>query len=213
MTRIGVDRILKYAFDLAQNRPRRHLISVPHRHPHCELRDAPRLVRRRRGQQPVRRHSLRPRPACTGAPSASHRARTSTRNAASPASSNPCTVPLLTSLDIAGRGIAKPICQICCASAILDHMGGPTATAAVLTAIETVLARGGDTLTPGHGRHRQHRRVGQGRRRRSHRVMTTIGGLKRLRHALDAVDFGAVLTSAGSRTMSNSMNPKGFATP
>jgi cytochrome P450 len=37
--------------------------------------------------------------------------------------------------------------------------------------------------------------------------------LKRLRHALDAVDFGAALASTGPRTMSNSMNPKGFATP
>jgi tartrate dehydrogenase/decarboxylase/D-malate dehydrogenase len=34
---------------------------------------------------------------------------------------------------------------------MLDHLGEPTATAAVLTAIETVLARGGDTLTPDMG--------------------------------------------------------------
>jgi tartrate dehydrogenase/decarboxylase / D-malate dehydrogenase len=32
-----------------------------------------------------------------------------------------------------------------------EGMGEPTATAAVLTAIETVLARGGDTLTPDMG--------------------------------------------------------------
>ena len=34
---------------------------------------------------------------------------------------------------------------------MLDHLGEPTATAAVLTAIETVLARGGDTPTPDMG--------------------------------------------------------------
>jgi hypothetical protein len=36
-------------------------------------------------------------------------------------------------------------------SMMLDHLGERTATAAVLTAIETVLARGGDTLTPDMG--------------------------------------------------------------
>jgi YVTN family beta-propeller protein len=49
--------------------------------------------------------------------------------------------------DIAGRGTANPICQIWCARMMLDHLGEPTAAAAILTAIETVPARGGDTLT------------------------------------------------------------------
>ena len=94
MTRTGVDRILKFAFDLAadppqeaphlghqeqrhlhlhallgrtragdgRQLPRRRRGQVPHRHPHGELRHAPRLVRRRRRLKPVRRHPLRPRP-------------------------------------------------------------------------------------------------------------------------------------------------------
>jgi tartrate dehydrogenase/decarboxylase / D-malate dehydrogenase len=41
MTRTGVDRILKYAFDLAQSRPRKHLTSATksnrHRHHHALL--------------------------------------------------------------------------------------------------------------------------------------------------------------------------------
>jgi tartrate dehydrogenase/decarboxylase/D-malate dehydrogenase len=53
--------------------------------------------------------------------------------------------------DIAGRGIANPIGQIWCASMMLEHLGEPDAAAAVLTAVETVLARGGDTLTPDMG--------------------------------------------------------------
>jgi len=53
--------------------------------------------------------------------------------------------------DIAGRGIANPIGQIWCASMMLDHLGEPAAAAAVLGGVETVLARGGDTLTPDMG--------------------------------------------------------------
>ena len=34
---------------------------------------------------------------------------------------------------------------------MLDHLGEPAAAAAVLGAVETVLARGGDTLTPDMG--------------------------------------------------------------
>jgi tartrate dehydrogenase/decarboxylase/D-malate dehydrogenase len=112
-------------------------------YPHRELRDAPRLVRRRRGQQPVRRHALRPRPACTGtigiAPSANINPERRFPSLFEPVHGS--------APDIAGRAIANPLCQICCASMMLDHLGEPTAAAAVLTAIETVLARGGDTLT------------------------------------------------------------------
>src|SRR6478736_5481072 len=53
--------------------------------------------------------------------------------------------------DIAGKGIANPIGQIWCASMMLEHLGEPDAAAAVLAAVETVLARGGDTLTPDMG--------------------------------------------------------------
>ncbi len=44
--------------------------------------------------------------------------------------------------DIAGRGIANPIGQIWCGSMMLDHLGERDAAAAVLTAIESTLAAG-----------------------------------------------------------------------
>ena len=42
--------------------------------------------------------------------------------------------------DIAGKGIANPIGQIWAASMMLEHLGEPTAASAVMSAIETVLA-------------------------------------------------------------------------
>ena len=50
--------------------------------------------------------------------------------------------------DIAGKGIANPIGQIWCAQMMLEHLGEQDAAASVMTAIEEVLARGGNTLTP-----------------------------------------------------------------
>jgi len=44
--------------------------------------------------------------------------------------------------DIAGRGLANPIGQIWCGSMMLDHLGHPEAGAAVLRAIEKVLEAG-----------------------------------------------------------------------
>jgi tartrate dehydrogenase/decarboxylase / D-malate dehydrogenase len=44
--------------------------------------------------------------------------------------------------DIAGRGLANPIGQIWCGSMMLDHLGHPEAGAAVLRAIERVLEAG-----------------------------------------------------------------------
>jgi tartrate dehydrogenase/decarboxylase/D-malate dehydrogenase len=42
--------------------------------------------------------------------------------------------------DIAGQGIANPIGQIWSAAMMLDHLGQAEAAAAIVTAIETVLA-------------------------------------------------------------------------
>ncbi len=52
--------------------------------------------------------------------------------------------------DIAGRGIANPVGQIWCGSMMLDHLGHPEAAAHLLGAIEDVLASGpGESpLTP-----------------------------------------------------------------
>jgi tartrate dehydrogenase/decarboxylase/D-malate dehydrogenase len=44
--------------------------------------------------------------------------------------------------DIAGKGIANPIGQIWCGAMMLEHLGHPEAGAAVLAAIEKVLAMG-----------------------------------------------------------------------
>jgi tartrate dehydrogenase/decarboxylase / D-malate dehydrogenase len=42
--------------------------------------------------------------------------------------------------DIAGRGVANPIAQVWCGALMLEHLGRPEAAADVLTAIETVTA-------------------------------------------------------------------------
>ena len=52
--------------------------------------------------------------------------------------------------DIAGKGIANPIGQIWSGAMMLDHLGHPEAAAAVLAAIETVL-RDSDVKTPDMG--------------------------------------------------------------
>ncbi len=146
MTRVGVDRILKYAFELAQARPARHLtsatksngisITMPYwdervveaaaGYPdvrvdkyHIDILTAqfvmnPRPFRRRRRQQPVRRHPLRPRPGLHRHDR--HRAQRQHQPPSAPtrACSSPCTgrPP-----DIAGKGgIANPVGQIWCVS-------------------------------------------------------------------------------------------------
>jgi tartrate dehydrogenase/decarboxylase/D-malate dehydrogenase len=53
--------------------------------------------------------------------------------------------------DIAGRGIANPLGQIWTASMMLEHLGENEAAAAIMTAIEDVLATGVDVLTPDMG--------------------------------------------------------------
>ena len=61
--------------------------------------------------------------------------------------------------DIAGRGIANPIGQIWCGAMMLEHLGHAEAGAAVLQAIESVLATG-----PQHAPLTRHRRHGGNRR-------------------------------------------------
>jgi tartrate dehydrogenase/decarboxylase / D-malate dehydrogenase len=52
--------------------------------------------------------------------------------------------------DIAGKGIANPIGQIWSGALMLEHLGAPDAAAAIVNAIETVLASG-ENLTPDMG--------------------------------------------------------------
>ena len=60
--------------------------------------------------------------------------------------------------DIYGKGIANPIGQIWSGALMLDFLGYPEASAAVVSAIETVLADGPRTGHAGHGIHRRGRR-------------------------------------------------------
>ncbi|WP_263262452.1 tartrate dehydrogenase [Pseudomonas sp. RIT-PI-S] len=181
MTRVGVDRILRFAFELANRRPRRQLTSATKSNgiaitmPYWDER-----VRAMQVAYPdVRVDSfhidilaahfvLHPDwfdvvvasnlfgdilsdlgPACTG-----------TIGIAPSANINPeRTFPSLfepvhgSAPDIAGRGIANPIGQIWCGAMMLEHLGHAQAGAALLRAIEAVLARGPEQapLTPDLG--------------------------------------------------------------
>ena len=171
MTRVGVDRVLRYAFELAATRPRSTADLGDQEQRHLDH-DAV-LGRARRGDG--RRSTptcevdqfhidiltanfvLHPDwfdvvvasnlfgdilsdlgPACAGtigiAPSA---------NINPPREFPSLFEPVHGSApDIAGRGIANPIGQIWCGAMMLDHLGHAEAGAAVLAAIERVLAAG-----------------------------------------------------------------------
>ncbi len=170
MSRIGVDRILKFAFELASKRPKKHLtsatksngisITMPYWDERVEAMAAnyPELkVDKYHIDILTANFVLHPDwfdvvvasnlfgdilsdlgPACTG-----------TIGVAPSANINPeRTYPSLfepvhgSAPDIAGRGIANPIGQIWCGAMMLEHLGHADAGAAVLGAIESVLAAG-----------------------------------------------------------------------
>jgi tartrate dehydrogenase/decarboxylase / D-malate dehydrogenase len=179
MTRIGVDRILKYAFDLAQSRPKKHLtsatksngisISMPYWDERVEAMSA--------GYGDVRvdkfhidilaaNFVMHPDwfdvvvasnlfgdilsdlgPACTGtigiAPSGNINPERKFPSLFEPVHGS--------APDIAGLGIANPIGQIWSASMMLEHLGEPEAGAALLAAVESVLAQDDSPLTPDMG--------------------------------------------------------------
>jgi tartrate dehydrogenase/decarboxylase/D-malate dehydrogenase len=181
MTRTGVDRVLRYAFELAASRPERHVTSATKSNgisismPYWDERVAAMATQFpdvRVDQSHIdiltANFVLKPDtfdvvvasnlfgdilsdlgPACTG-----------TIGIAPSANINPTReLPSLfepvhgSAPDIAGRGIANPVGQIWCASMMLDHLGHPDAAAAVLGAIESVLAQGPEhgPLTPDLG--------------------------------------------------------------
>ncbi|CAG9169996.1 tartrate dehydrogenase [Cupriavidus pampae] len=170
MSRTGVDRILKFAFELAQKRPRKHLtsatksngisITMPYWDERVEAMAAnyPGINVDKYHIDILTAHFVQHPdwfdvvvasnlfgdilsdlgPACTG-----------TIGVAPSANINPDrTYPSLfepvhgSAPDIAGRGIANPIGQIWCGGMMLEHLGHPEAGAAVLAAIEKVLAAG-----------------------------------------------------------------------
>ncbi|WP_086840099.1 tartrate dehydrogenase [Amycolatopsis kentuckyensis] len=179
LTRIGVDRVLRYAFDLADARPRKRLtwatksngiaVSMPYWDERAEL-----MARRYPGVAAGKDHIdilaakfvLQPGrydvvvasnlfgdilsdlgPACAG-----------TIGIAPSANINPeRTAPSLfepvhgSAPDIAGRGVANPVGQIWSGAMMLDHLGETTAAAAVVSAIESVLAERPEVRTPDLG--------------------------------------------------------------
>lgn len=170
MTRVGVDRILKFAYELAQKRPRKHLtsatksngiaITMPYWDSRVEAmaKHYPEIkVDKFHIDILTANFVLHPDwfdvvvasnlfgdilsdlgPACTG-----------TIGIAPSANINPeRTFPSLfepvhgSAPDIAGKGIANPIGQIWCGAMMLEHLGHERAGAAILHAIERVLAQG-----------------------------------------------------------------------
>lgn len=173
MSRHGVDRILKFAFELVRKRPKQHLtsatksngisITMPYWDERVEAMAAnyPGLKVDKYHIDILTAHFVQHPdwfdavvasnlfgdilsdlgPACTG-----------TIGVAPSGNINPDRVyPSLfepvhgSAPDIAGKGIANPIGQIWCGAMMLEHLGHADAGAAVLQAIEQVLAAG-----PGH---------------------------------------------------------------
>tara|TARA_R110000787_G_scaffold281410_4_gene392722 strand:- start:70 stop:1146 length:1077 start_codon:yes stop_codon:yes gene_type:complete len=171
MTRHGTDRVLRYAFDLAATRDRKHLTSatksngiaitmpwwderveemaknyptVTHDKYHIDILTAQFVLNPDRFDVVVASNLFGDilsdlGPACTG-----------TIGVAPSGNINPDgTHPSLfepvhgSAPDIAGKGIANPVGQIWSAAMMLEHLGEVDAAAAIMRAVETVLAEPG----------------------------------------------------------------------
>ena len=172
MTRIGVDRVLKFAFELAQTRPKKHLTSATKSNgiaitmPYWDERVAE-MAKAYPGINVDKFHidiltaHFVQRPDFFDVVVASNLfgdilsdlgpACTGTIGIAPSANLNPDRkFPSLfepvhgSAPDIAGKGIANPIGQIWCGAMMLEFLGHKDAHDAVLAAIEKVLAAGGD---------------------------------------------------------------------
>ncbi|WP_296643630.1 tartrate dehydrogenase [Roseinatronobacter sp.] len=168
MTRVGVDRVLKFAFDLAQQRPKKHVTSATKSNgisitmPYWDER----VVDMAKGYPDVMvdkfhidiltaHFVLHPDwfdvvvasnlfgdilsdlgPACTGtigiAPSGNINPERDYPSLFEPVHGS--------APDIAGKGIANPVGQIWAGAMMLEHLGHPDAAAAIVAAIEKVLA-------------------------------------------------------------------------
>jgi tartrate dehydrogenase/decarboxylase / D-malate dehydrogenase len=177
-TRKGVDRILRYAFELARSRPDRHLTSatksngIIHTMPYWDERframaaDYPDVRTDQFHIDILTAHFVR-NPHWFDVVVGSNLfgdilsdlgpACTGTIGIAPSANINPerefpsMFEPVHGSApDIAGKGVANPIGQIWSGAMMLDHLGHPNAAAAVVRAIETVL-RHRTAMTPDMG--------------------------------------------------------------
>ena len=172
MSRIGVDRVLKFAFELAQSRPKKHLTSATKSNgisitmPYWDERVAE-MARSYPGIKLDKFHidiltaHFVQRPDFFDVVVASNLfgdilsdlgpACTGTIGIAPSANLNPDrTTPSLfepvhgSAPDIAGNGVANPIGQIWCGAMMLEFLGHKDAHDAVLAAIEKTLAPGSD---------------------------------------------------------------------
>ncbi|MSQ57998.1 MAG: tartrate dehydrogenase [Limnohabitans sp.] len=180
MTRIGVDRVLKFAFDLAQSRPKKHLTSATKSNgiaitmPYWDERVA--LMGKQYPQVKLDKFHIDiltahfvQRPDFFDVVVASNLfgdilsdlgpACTGTIGIAPSANLNPTgEMPSLfepvhgSAPDIAGKGIANPIGQIWCGAMMLEFLGYKDAHDAILTAIEKTLdPQSGAPRTPDLG--------------------------------------------------------------
>ncbi|MFD5012104.1 tartrate dehydrogenase [Streptomyces chartreusis] len=179
MTRTGVDRVLRYAFELAASRPRKHLtwatksngisISMPYwderaaemaeQYPdvtadkdHIDILTAKFVLKPDQYDVVVASNLFGDILSDLGP------ACTGTIGIAPSANINPDrTFPSLfepvhgSAPDIAGLGIANPVGQIWSGAMMLDHLGEHEAAAHVVAAIETVLGDRDDVVTPDLG--------------------------------------------------------------
>ena len=168
MTRVGVDRVLRYAFELASRRPARHLTSATKSNGiaitmpfwderveamaasypdvrwdkyHIDILTAQFVLNPDRFDVVVASNLFGDILSDLGP------ACTGTIGVAPSGNINPeRTSPSLfepvhgSAPDIAGKGIANPVGQIWSAAMMLEHLGEPGAAASVMRAIETVLA-------------------------------------------------------------------------
>jgi tartrate dehydrogenase/decarboxylase / D-malate dehydrogenase len=169
MTRFGTDRILRYAFDLAMQRPARHLtsatksngiaISMPWWDSRVDaMAQAYPAIRADRYHIDILAAQFVLNPDRFDVVVASNLfgdilsdlgpACTGTIGIAPCGNINPeRAFPSLfepvhgSAPDIAGRGIANPVGQVWCGAMMLEHLGETAAAAAVVTAIEAALAR------------------------------------------------------------------------
>jgi tartrate dehydrogenase/decarboxylase/D-malate dehydrogenase len=120
-TRKGTDRVMRYAFELARKRSRRHVTSatksngIIHSMPYWDERFAAMAQQYpdvQTAQSPEKEHPSMFEPVHGSAP------------------------------DIAGKGTANPIAQIWTGAMLLEHLGHAAAAHAVVRAIETVVADG-----------------------------------------------------------------------
>ncbi|GAA4557039.1 tartrate dehydrogenase [Pseudonocardia xishanensis] len=179
MTRVGVDRVLRYAFDLAASRPDRHLtwatksngisVTMPYWDERAEAMAAQYpQVRADKDHIDILTAKFVLQPEKYDVVVASNLfgdilsdlgpACTGTIGIAPSANINPDrTFPSLfepvhgSAPDIAGQGIANPVGQIWSGAMMLEHLGEPDAAAGILDAIESVLEEQPQVLTPDLG--------------------------------------------------------------